>query len=194
MRAQNWTDDEIMAMIKEGMPTREKALRHVFERKDWKGMVVGYILKNGGDPNDAAEIAVLALEYFDRNIRNGYFKGDSELKTYFFSIAKRQWYKQQKRKKAFVQIDPKRDDGSEANEEDHILRQDKRNLLERATGVLGESCKEVFQMKALGYSNEVMAERLGLANADMAKKKLYRCRRKFQAYLTENPKWKDLLN
>ena len=193
MNKHNWSDDEMVALIKKGDPERNQALRHLFERLDWKGAVIGFILNKGGDPNDAKEIAVLALQLLDHNIRHNQYKGGG-LKTYFMSIAKFQWYKMLRNRKPFDEIDTDMDVQEETNIENYILNDDWMKYIEMATGVLGKDCKAVFRMKGMGFSNEVVAERLGLANANMAKKKHYRCRKKFTEYLSSNPHWKDLLS
>ncbi|HFA48096.1 MAG TPA: sigma-70 family RNA polymerase sigma factor [Bacteroidetes bacterium] len=194
MQTPIWPDEKIMDALKSGATSRNRALRYVFEKLDWKGLATGYILNNGGNETDATEIANDTLIFFDRNIRNGLFNGNCALKTYFLAIAKRQWWKQQKRKKGFDELDPQRHDQTEENAEDYILQKEKMQFLQLATAVLGEKCKKVFRLKQLGYSGADMAEELGLKNAAMAKKALYRCRQNFKQYLKDHPQWRDLLN
>ncbi len=155
-------------------------------------MVIGYILQRGGLKADAEEIALDTLVYFDRNIRNGRFKEDSTLKTYFFSIAKLQWFKFSKRKKTLDELNLQHHDQLESSIENYMITKDKVRFLKSILGHFGEKCKQLFMLKQRGYSNEDMARELNYTNADMAKKALYRCRKKFRENLGDIPGWKML--
>ncbi len=116
------------------------------------------------------------------------------MKTYLLAIAKRQWWKQLKRKKSFDELNPQIHNPLASSIEDYILSEEKKKYLELATGVLGEKCKRVFRLKQLGLSGEDMATELNLKNAAMVKKALYRCRQSFKQYLRDHPTWQDYLN
>ncbi len=187
MKAPIWSDDKIVEALKGSITDRNQTLKYVFIKLNWKEMVINYILKNGGNETDAIEIANDTLIYFDRNIRNNRFKGNSSLKTYFMAIAKRQWWKQQQRKKHFDEFDPQKHDRTVENAEDYILKKERIQYLKLLAAKFGEKCKKVFQLIQLGYKGIELAKELGLENADMAKKTTYRCREKLRKYLKDNP-------
>lgn len=195
MPANEWTDNKIIQHVKGDEASADKALRAAFYELDWKGTAMAMVRSNGGDANDAFEIAVKALEQLYFNIRQDKFDGRAALRTYFLSIVRFQWLRYVERRKTFSEINTARDDQELGNEwEEFILDEEKITYLEKATGVLGKSCQEVFKMRAAGYPHEVIATRLNLKNANMAKRKLYRCRQKFHEFLKANPGWYDHLN
>jgi RNA polymerase sigma factor (sigma-70 family) len=194
MQDRTWTDKDIMKALQESEASRNAALRYVYEKLNWEGLVVAFILQRGGNEQDALEVANDALVAFDKNIRQGKFKSGSSLQTYFVSIARNRWLNQQRGKKLFEEYDPQQHGGMDQTKEDAIVMEEKLKYLELSTSVLGEKCQHLFRLKQWGYAGDVIAEELGLKNANMVKKAYFRCRQRFIEYLTENPGWRDLIN
>lgn len=194
MRAQQWTDAAIIEAIGNTEQTRDLALYHIVYQTDWKKMIIAYVVQHGGDTHDGDDVFQEALFQFDRNIRMGFFEGKSALKTYFFVIAKRRWWKISSRRKPTQELSPEHYEGEAESAEARVISEEKRDYLRKATAQIGERCQKILQLYQLDYSMEEIAEAVGLSSDDMAKKEAYRCRTRLRQFLENNPDWKNLLN
>lgn len=58
-----------------------------------------FILRNSGTEAEAIDIFQDTLLIFNRNLRDGTFRGESSIKTYLYGICKKLWLKEIQRKK-----------------------------------------------------------------------------------------------
>ena len=194
MHQNQWTDDEIVQAVKSADISREKALYHLYFTKDWKGLAENYVMKNGGNKEDGEDLAQTAMTLFDRNVREGKYRGDSSMKTYFLSIVKFQWYKTLRSIRPTDELKVEHFEETGGDVEDTLIRSELKEYLEKALGNIGERCKKILLLQRLEYSHEEIAAETGINGAAMAKKEAYRCRMRFRQFLEENPGWKDIIN
>ncbi|MFT5168595.1 MAG: RNA polymerase sigma factor (sigma-70 family) [Saprospiraceae bacterium] len=187
------TDKEIIEGIKAEGISREKALYHIFFQQDWKGLVIRYVLQQGGDQHDGDDVAQTAFISLERNVRLDKFKEQSALKTYFLSIARLQWLKKLRDRKSTDELKPELYEKSGDNIEDNYISDEKKRYFDKILDKVGERCKKIMLLKQLDHSLEEIAEKAGLSSAGMAKKESYRCRVRFRKLLDDNPNWIDLI-
>lgn len=193
MAGDQWTDDEIIKAIKAAGILREKALYHIYFHLNWKGAVIGYVLKNGGNEQDGEDLGSMALANFEQNIRGGKFNSGSALKTYFLSIARFQWLKELRRRRPIEEFKPEQYEEVGDNVEYQYIKVEEKQYFDKAWGHLSERCKKILMLQQLGHSLTEVAQMVGISSAAMAKKEASRCRMRFRKFLEENPGWKDLI-
>lgn len=194
MNQSQWTDDEIVQAIRSGGISREKALYYLYFSENWKGMAEDFVVKNGGSKEDGEDLAQTAMTIFDRNVREGKYRGDSSVKTYFLSIAKFQWYKTLRNRKPTDELKLEHLEEAGGDVEDALIGAELRSFLEKALENIGARCKQILLLRQLEYSHEEIAAQTGISGAEMAKKEAYRCRMRIRQFLEGNPAWKDLIN
>ncbi len=194
MNQSQWTDDDIVQAIKTAGISREKALYHLYFSENWKGLAEDFAVKNGGSKEDGEDLAQTAMTLFDRNVREGKFRGDSSIKTYFLSIAKFQWYKTLRSRRPTDELKMEHTEEAGGDVEDALIRTELRSFLEKALGNIGARCKQILLLRQLEYSHEEIAAETGINGAEMAKKEAYRCRMRIRQFLEGNPAWRDLIN
>lgn len=186
-----WTDKAIIGAIQEGRDSRKVALHHVFS---WRKSAINFIVNKGGIEQDAEEAFNDALIAFDKNIRLNSFNFGSSLKTYFMSILWRRWMNNTRSYKKTNDLEEARHSPSEDDVEDYVISEERKAFWQKVFGKMGERCQYILKLKQLEYTGEEMAAELGLKNAAMAKKTLYRCMEKLRAFFKEHPNMKDILN
>lgn len=194
MLSKRWTDAAILQAINGTEEEREQGLYHIFHQTEWKNSVINYIRQNGGDTQDGEDIFQEAIILLDRSIRQGNFEGKSELRTYFFAIAKRRWWKFLSRRKPTQELQPQHYDENVDSAEVKVLSEEKKNYLRDALKQIGDRCKTILELYQLDYTMAEIAAAVGLSNDAMAKKEAYRCRLRLRQYLENNPEWKNLTN
>lgn len=187
------TDEKIVQGIMGVSSNREQVLHYLYMQSGWKAIVLDFINKNKGNEFDGEDVFQEALIAFDRAIRTGKFRGESSLKTYFFNIAKFQWFKQLKKRHPQEELTFQEHPDKVDSPEVVIIAEEKRLFFDKMLALLGEACQKVMQLYQLNYSMEEMAQELGLKNAAMAKKKKYRCLERLNEFLDQNPDWKYLI-
>ena len=110
------TDADILSDIRQGGAKRDKALQQLYNNDMLKKTILGYVTKQGGHLPDAEDVFQDTLVLFDRQIREGNFKGQSSLTTYFTGIAKWRWYSIRRKFRALVEPDPGNDAPTESIE------------------------------------------------------------------------------
>ncbi len=160
--------------------------------RDW---VFGYVKNKGGTADDAKDVFQETICTLDRSIREGAFKENSTLKTYFFAIAKWTWVTfNRKIHKPLPEGLPSADTETTALDID-VIANEKRELLDKAIASLGPECEQLLMLYKLDYSMKEVAQRLDfVANENMAKKKAHKCRGKLKEALLQQPQLLRELN
>lgn len=189
----NWTDESLLAAIQSGGQERENALRRFYLLPGLREAVTRLVLDNGGSRTDAQDMFQEAFVLFDRNIREGRFEGKSSLATYFVAIAKWRWVTVRRQQGRYQELSPAQYDGEVESPETETLRTEHSELLATAMGQIGERCRELLRLYQLDYAMEEIAQKMGYAGADVAKKEAYRCRMRLREHLENHPLWADYL-
>jgi len=193
MRLSFEDDKALIDAIRGSYEEREAAMRHIFKNLAWRDLVYNYLKQRDG-AQDADDVFQQAIVAFDRNIRMGRYEGNSRLKTYFLSIAKRIWWKMLRARKPQLEFKPEYEESTTESIEIQLIQREQKLYIAKVLSLLGDRCKKVLQLYQLDYSMEEIAKALVLSNANMAKKQAYRCRNKMKQFLENNPNWKTLIN
>jgi RNA polymerase sigma factor (sigma-70 family) len=141
--------------------------------------VLHFILNNSGSEQDAEDLYQEGFMILVRNIRRDVFEGKSTLKTYLYSICRRQWLKRltqdPHRKNSFVDYTSfetiPEEEGIDIDEHEQKL-----SRMDNALVSLGERCEQLLRMFYInGKSMHEIADVLAYTNADNAKTQKYKC-------------------
>lgn len=198
------TDSEILQGIHSPAPqARQEVLRAFFRQSEvTRRQIAAHVARWDGTKEDVNNVIADAMATFDRQIRDGKFKGESSLSTFFFGIAENHWkdrFKKKRRErekaKATVPIaDNPNIHGAVGNVEDTYLSEERAQLLRQAIKQLAPRCQAVLERSMLGLSNQEIAQQVGLSSEAMAKKEGYRCRMKLRDYINSIPALRAVLN
>lgn len=182
------SDDQLLKMITGTEPARELGLHHIFQNQDWINSVKQQVLQNRGTEIDSEDTFQETVIIFDRSLRRGTFKGDSNLKTYFVGIAKKVWWGHL-RKKIGKDLNLEQIEDQAESVEAHYISTEKKEFLWQALEKTGQRCQQLLELYMKQYSYQEIAERLAFSSAELAKKEGYRCRMKLRDFFKTNPEW-----
>ena len=150
----------------------------------YEKMVTNYVLKNGGNHDDAEDILQEAIIVLWQRINSGHFEVKSKISTFIFSVAKNKWMSELRKKKRMTVIDEETDLEAEADIMGNLLTNEELDMIESVMGKLSEICRKLLH---LFYFEErkmdEIAEMLGLANVNVAKSKKYQCKKSLEDLL-----------
>jgi RNA polymerase sigma factor (sigma-70 family) len=188
------TDAQLIAAIKGKAEERDQALKQFFHNKSLQETVIHYVLNHGGNAQDGEDVYQDTVILFDRGVREGNFKGQSTLTTYFVGIAKWRWVSHKRKFNRYSELKADSHDMPDDTIAARMVEGERRNIIDRVLTELGEKCKKILTFYKLSYSMEEIAEKMGLSSPEMAKKNSYECRKKFEVFVLNNAEYKEVLN
>lgn len=180
-----WSEVDLLQGIRE---SNEQAIKTVY--KLHFPMIENFVRQNGGSEQEAKDLFQDGFLVLYRNVKNPVFSLDCKIKTYIYSVCKRIWLTELKRKsKAPVIIDEIDEfitiDESEI--EDHSKHEDSLLHLEESLTKLGEPCSILLADYYLhNLSMQQIALKMGYTNADNAKTQKYKCLLRLKKIFFEN--------
>ncbi len=172
------TDEQLVQMICEGREQRNAALTSLYHDKRLRSTVRSLAMKQF-PTLDYRDVLQETFIIFDRNIREGKFRGESSIASYITGIAK--WVMlgrvRQDRKAArkIPDADMVESTWSPLETDDERLP----DLL-KVISQIGERCKTLIALWAQNIAMKAIALEVNLKDADAAKKEVYRCRERIK--------------
>lgn len=150
-----------------------------------------HILKNSGSEADVSDVFQETIITLYRQITDSELNITTDLKGYFFGIAKNIWNSQLRKKQRVVELEP--DMAVETENEDSID-----NLLEkivtRAFQKLKPDAQTILSLYSEGFSYDEIAVKMDLKNETYARRKKYLSKEALIELMKEDPEYKDYLN
>ena len=168
------SDEDFINGIKEG---NDKVLAVLY--KLHFPMVLNFIVKNNGSDQEAKDIYQEGMINLYYNIKNETFKQESSIKTYLYSICRRLWLNELKRKNKFSDAVYDENDfilfdqEIEENVTDHSS---KYKMMDNSLHKLGEPCQTIlkdFYINKLSMLE--IAQKMNYTNTENAKNQKYKC-------------------
>jgi len=146
-------------------------------------IVNGWLIKNGGNATDAADIFQEAMVVLYGKAQDKDFRLTSTIATYLLAVSKHLWYKRmekQNRDPVFLKEDFGTEDEGGIQWADEVKVHEEREihyeLLNNALDQVGEPCRSL--LKAFYHQDKSMQQitaDFGYTNADNAKTQKYKC-------------------
>lgn len=166
------------------------AMRCLFDNQVLRKKAIAHVRKYGGNLQDGEDVFQEAIIVFDRKLREGAFRGQGALEAYFMGIVRWYWYNEQQRpNRATLSTahDPAPEPPAGSNPELEYLLNERREILEQLLELLADKCRNLLKLYQLDYSMDEIAQQLGYANSNVAKKEASLCRKRFRALLKQHP-------
>jgi RNA polymerase sigma factor (sigma-70 family) len=181
-----WTEDDFINGIRKG---DEKAIKAVY--KSYFPMIENFVRLNEGTVFEAKDLFQEGFMVLYRNLNNPVFTLQCKIKTYLYSVCKRIWLTELKRKSKSLNVNDNFDETIEFEEsdfEEHAKNEQNLSLLEVSLNKLGEPCRSLltdFYMNNLSMQD--IAVKNGYTNAENAKNQKYKCLLRLKKIYFESP-------
>ncbi len=191
--AHPFTDPQIIEAVCSGGYVRENAWRYVAEH--WSNYCTRIVIKvtrcQSVQAMEAFSHAVVGADNRIRSAGGQHFLKTATLKSYLTQSAIYAAWAILRREKKVEMLKDEEFPGSD--NDDWFRRKNCREIMENALSILGERCKKILLMFNDDFNMKEIAEEMGFANEDVAKKEKYGCQKKFIAQLCANPQIRNLL-
>lgn len=154
----------------------------------YQRMISAYILKNGGDKNDAEDIIQETIIVLWQKVNSDSLQLTVKLGTYLQAVAKNKWMAELRKRRKFSAQDISENisDGNPSSLDD-LVNEERIEYVRKALDMLQPICRKLlllyyFEEKSMNQ----IAKILELANADVAKSKKYQCKKNLEEILKEN--------
>lgn len=158
---------------------------------NYRESVRHYVLRNSGSEADVSDVFQESIITLYNQISENDLKLTSDLKGYFFGIARNIWSSNLRKKPRNTEIEtdlPDEHDSDEAGKE--ILEK----IVSRAFLKLKPDAQTILQLFSEGYSYEEIALKMNLKNEAYARRKKYLSKELLMELIKEDPEYKDYLN
>ncbi|QHT72152.1 sigma-70 family RNA polymerase sigma factor [Rhodocytophaga rosea] len=166
-------DEELLASLKRG---DERALGMLY--KLHFPMILHFILSNSGTEQEAKDIYQEAIIILYENVQRDDFELTCKIKTYIYSVCRRQWLKKLAEKSRYVgkvedfeSFVPFVKEDAEIEEKDIQFK-----VMRQAMEKLGEPCRTILEDFFIhDFTMQQITDKMGYTNADNAKNQKYKC-------------------
>lgn len=177
-RNESVTDKFVMQVFKSGL----------------RNEVINYLRNANASEQQAEDAFSEGFTYFLKRAQDGEIDVIDSLAAYLKVVCKRRWLtalkKSESRKNREQTVF-----GAAQNQEPraygNILKEERQEFLDKFLSLVGEDCKNLFLLRAEGYSSKEISERTKYGSAGAVDKKLSGCRKKIAQIIAENPNLKD---
>jgi RNA polymerase sigma factor (sigma-70 family) len=149
--------------------------------------VRNHVLKNSGSEADVSDVFQESVITLYRQISENVLTLTSDLKGYFFGIARNIWSTQLRLKKRNIQINADFADNSEIEDLDVPILE---RLIVRAFQKLKPDAQTILTLFSEGCSYEEIAVKMNLKNETYARRKKYLSKEALMVLLKEDPEYR----
>jgi RNA polymerase sigma factor (sigma-70 family) len=153
--------------------------------------VKNYVTRNNGSPEDVSDVFQDSIIVLYRQICEDTLTLTTDLKGYFFSIARNKWNNSLRKKKVTLELFSDIPD-DEGNEEAADLVFER--IVYRAFDKLSPDFKEILTLFSEGHSYEEIAKKMKLKNETYARRKKYLGKEALIAKMKDDPEYQEFLN
>ncbi|HEX9829615.1 MAG TPA: RNA polymerase sigma factor [Bacteroidota bacterium] len=162
----------------------EEALVAVYETN--RKPITAFVTHNNGTTDDADDMLQEALVILWERVQSGKFELTAQLSTFLYATVRNLWYRKLARMKKEIpaELEPDQVEDQRASVLEEIIDDETAQLVRAALNKLGEPCRTLlllFYWEEL--STELIAQRMGFANADTVKAKKYQCKKALEKIL-----------
>ena len=150
-----------------------------------------HVLKNSGSESDVSDVFQETIIALYKQISVNELNLTTDLKGYFFGIARNIWNSQFRKQKRNVELMP---DLTVENEDDDSNAQILEKIVSRAFQKLKPDAQTILTLYSEGISYEEIALRMNLINETYARRKKYLSKEELVELIKADPEYKDYLD
>lgn len=155
----------------------ENAFKAIY--KQHFSVISKFIINNSGSEQEAKDIFQDSIIVLFRNIREVNFKLDCKIRTYLYSVSRRLWLNElKKRGKTGADISDYENFiiFNEVDEIDFNIKERQLALIAQSLSILGEPCNTIITDFYINrFSMQAIADKMGYTNFENAKNQKYKC-------------------
>lgn len=167
----------------------EKILNWLYD--NYRQIIRHHVLKNSGSEADVWDVFQESIIILYKQISGNSLNLTSDLKGYFFGIAKNIWSSQLRHKERNSVIEFDIVDEADHDEADDMALE---RILSRAFQKLKSDSRTILTLFSEGMSYEEIAQKMNLKNAAYARRKKYLSKEALIVLIKEDPEYKSYLN
>jgi RNA polymerase sigma factor (sigma-70 family) len=152
--------------------------------------VKSHIIKNSGSTDDVSDVFQDSIIVLYNQICDNTLVLTSDLKGYFFGIARNIWSNYLRNRKQTDEIYADIPDETAHEETNDILFE---RIVSRAFEKLGREHKTILTLFSEGKSYEVIAKKLKMKNEDYARRKKYLSKEALMEIIKKDPEYQEYL-
>jgi len=166
----------------------EKVLNWLYD--NYLQTVRHHVLKNSGSDADVSDVFQESIIALYRQISENELRLTSDLKGYFFGIARNIWSAQLRKKarNTEIEIDPP-DENYDEDSQNPVLER----IVNRAFHKLSSDSRTILTLFSEGYSYPEIASKMNLKNEVYARRKKYLSKEALIELMKSDPEYKDYL-
>lgn len=165
----------------------DKVLNYLYDH--YFQTVKNHVLKNSGSVEDVSDVFQDTIIVLYQKISEVNFNLTTDLKGYFFGIARNIWSVQLRHKTRTEELNV---DLPEEEEED-IYDPMFQKIMTRAFNKLKPDCRTVLTLFYDGCTYEEIAVKMGLKNETYARRKKYLCKESLMELIKKDPEYQEYL-
>lgn len=182
-------DFRILDLVRQGKDNEALALLY----KSTLPKIRNYILRNNGTEEDVKDVFQDAVVIFYRRIKTGRLDENSNIDGFIYAISRNLYLNHINRyakRNLKIEIQDRADSSGDFVQE--LVDKEKQEQMDKLLSRVGTACMEILKLGIFHrYTMVEIAEKMGYANADVAKSKSYKCRQQLSELLKGN---KALIN
>ncbi len=152
-------------------------------------MVRDHLKKNSGSEEDVYDVLQESVVVLYKQVTSGSLNLTSDLKGYFFGVARNIWNTQLRYKSKITTLDT---DIPEESDQTDITNALLEKIVARSFALLKEDCQMIINLYMEGHSYEEIARRMGLKSEEYARRKKYLCKEALMEIIKTDPEYQDL--
>jgi RNA polymerase sigma factor (sigma-70 family) len=164
-----------------------RILSHLYDT--YFGMIRDHLRKNNGTDDDVHEVLQESVVILYKQVIGEGFSLTSDLKGYFFGIARNVWNTQLRHRSRLVPLNNDHADNSTAEEAGKATLE---RIVARSFALLAEDCQLILTLYGESYSFEEIAHKMGLKTEGYARRKKYLCKEALMEIIKTDPEYQDL--
>jgi RNA polymerase sigma factor (sigma-70 family) len=152
--------------------------------------VKSYVLKNSGSTEDVSDVFQDSIIILYKQITEDSINLTSDLRGYFFGIARNVWNAQLRKKQKTTELEI---DLSDEDDTDDINDPILERIVSRAFKKLKPDQQIILNLFSEGHSYEEIALKMNLKNDTYARRKKYLCKEALLEIIKEDPEYQEYL-
>jgi len=166
----------------------EKILNWLYD--NYLQFVRKYVLNNSGSADDVSDVFQDSIIILYNQITEGNLNLTTDLKGYFYGIARNVWSGQLRKKQRTTGLEIDIVEEEEIGESDHLILE---RVVRKAFQKLKPEEQEVLRLFTEGYSYEEITIRMNLKNEVNARRKKHLCKEALLEMMKEDPEYQEYL-
>ena len=164
-----------------------KILTYLYEA--YYEVIRDHLKKNSGSDDDVYDVLQESVVILYKQVTGEGFRLTSDLKGYFFGIARNLWNTQLRYRSRVTTLDV---EPADADESEDLTNATLERIVTRSFALLKEDCQMVLNLFSEGCSYEEIARKMGMKNEAYARRKKYLCKEALMEIIRTDPEYHDL--